>query len=219
MKGIQAHQYPSQGQSRRRVTSLTLTDDEQFALRIDGTVELWQRSHSENNPSGIPPRHGMKRVFDDPKAVAGAGEHSDHPSTHPLGLESFGTENDQVQLCACNAAEVVVDPQPDPPRVGRSTILCLQAKGTNKGTGIDGALKQDETTGSTRYYLCSDVAGNRVAVVVPDRETVLSTLKLPSKFEDQEFGTRPADSIATTSVANSGRLFLSSDVLGGASWP
>jgi hypothetical protein len=98
-------------------------------FRIDGTVELWQRPIPRNNLR-IPPSHGIKRVFDDPKA--GQRRCSDPPVDTSLGLESLVPQRMiRSKPCACNAAGVG-DPQPDPPRVGRSTILCLQAKGTNK---------------------------------------------------------------------------------------
>jgi hypothetical protein len=193
-------------QSRRRgVVAMTWTqpdDDEQFAcLRIDGTVELWQRSHSEEQSfGGYLLVTELKRVFDDPKAVAG-GDAPIHPSTHPLGLESFSTEgNDQVQLCACNAAGVgILNPTCQESVVQR---FCVYKQKEPTGTGIDGALKQDQQPVAL---------ATTFALMLPEialrwwtrSETVLSTLKLPSKFEDQEFGTRPADSIATTSVANS----------------
>jgi ribosome biogenesis protein NSA1 len=168
-------------QSRRRgVVAMTWTqpeDDEQFAcLRIDGTVELWQRSHSEEQSfGGYLLVTELKKVFDDPKAVGGAaGDAPIHPSTHPLGLESFSTEGkDQVQLCACNAAGVVVilNPTRQEPVLQRFSVYKQPVP--TKGTGVDGALKQDEQPVALATTFALDVAGNRVAVGGPDREVVL----------------------------------------------
>jgi ribosome biogenesis protein NSA1 len=166
-------------QSRRRgIVAMTWTqpdDDEQFAcLRIDGTVELWQRSHSEEQSfGGYLLVTEMKKVFDDPKAVAG-GDAPIHPSTHPLGLESFSSEgNDQVQLCACNAAGVVVILNPTRQESVVQRFCVYKQPVPIKGTGIDGALKQDEQPVALATTFALDVGGNRVAVGGPDRETVL----------------------------------------------
>jgi ribosome biogenesis protein NSA1 len=168
-------------QSRRRgVVAMTWTqpdDDEQFAcLRIDGTVELWQRSHSEEQSfGGYLLVTELKKVFDDPKAVGSAGDAPIHPSTHPLGLESFSTGegNDQVQLCACNAAGVVVILNPTRQESVVQRFCVYKQPVPNKGTGTDGALKQDEQPVALATTFALDVAGNRVAVGGPDRETVL----------------------------------------------
>jgi ribosome biogenesis protein NSA1 len=163
-------------QSRRRgVVAMAWTqpdDDEQFAcLRIDGTVELWQRSHSEEQSfGGYLQVTEMKRVFDDPKSVGG-GDAPIHPSTHPLGLESFSTEgNDQVQLCACNAAGVVVILNPTRQE---SVVQRFSVYKQSEQTNGNGTLKQDEKPVALATTFALDVAGKRVAVGGRDRETVL----------------------------------------------
>lgn len=162
-------------QSRRRgVVAMAWTqpdDDEQFAcLRIDGTVELWQRSHSEEQSfGGYLLVTEMKRVFDDPKTVGGGAPI--HPSTHPLGLESFSIAgNDQVQLCACNAAGVVVILNPTRQESVVQRFCVYKQPEPTKGTGT---LKQDEQPVALATTFALDVAGNRVAVGGRDRETVL----------------------------------------------
>jgi ribosome biogenesis protein NSA1 len=166
-------------QSRRRgVVAMAWTqpdDDEQFAaLRIDGTVELWQRSHSEEQSfGGYLQATEMKRVFDDPKrattSVGGGGADAPiHPSTHPLGLESFIAGNDQVQLCACNAAGTVVILNPT-----RQESVVQRFSVYKQSEQTKGTLKQDEQEVALATTFALDVALNRVAVGGRDRETVL----------------------------------------------
>jgi ribosome biogenesis protein NSA1 len=205
-------------QSRRRgVVAMTWTqpdDDEQFAaLRIDGTVELWQRSNSEEESfGGYLLVTEMKCVFDDPKGetTSVGGDAPINPSTRPLGLESFSTAgNDQVQLCACNAAGTVVILNPTRQESVVKRFSVYKQPEQTKDT-----LKQEDQKVATTFAL--DIAGNRVAVGGRDRETVLFDIETEKQVWKTKNLAPDPQTLLQPQVWPTSILFLSSDCVLGA---
>jgi hypothetical protein len=182
-EGIRLINGQARSNRRRGVVGMAWTqpdEDEQFAaLRIDGTVELWQRSHSdEQSFGGYLQVTEMKNVFDDPKlqtttTTTATGDAPIHPSTHPLGMASFTTAGkDQVQLCACNAAGTVVilNPTRQESVVQRFSVYNNNSQ-SRKNDGTVKSKQEEQAALACAFAL--DAAGNRVAVGGRDRETVL----------------------------------------------
>jgi ribosome biogenesis protein NSA1 len=143
-------------------------DDEQFAaLRINGTVELWQRSQTEERDfGGYLQVTELKHVFDQESNA----DTTIHPSTHPLGMASYQA-NDKMQLCACNAAGsvVILNPTRQESVVQRFSVY----KPPNSTTTTSAATTTADPKAAAATAFALDSVHHRVAVGGRDRETVL----------------------------------------------